>query len=264
MKEKQRDLQQNSRRTEQFSGHTNTENNRLLESEVVRGFRVPSFINEGMLDSDCNRQLERDNNNTDLMGNRAKENTATAVNATGREDINYNNNYQENPFILPPIKITLLKKIEKGDFIDLEDLLPGHPSSRNNERQLDIDFDTEAISIKPKKKKGIENLTQWMAAWNNYMQAILHFQPALYCKLFMYQKNLCMAALKYKFDACYGYDKDFRLLIASQISLNPQQKSAKWEEKHSELASMYFQLQGCGPLCFHLPTKNNKAQQQLI
>ena len=231
MKEKQKELQQNSRRTENLSGPMNTEYSHPDESEVVRGFRVPPFIEE--LNSDGNRQ--RVNNNTE---DRVNENTTTA-NATGRDDINYNNSYQENPFILPPIKIILLKKIEKGEFIDLEDLLPSHPSS-NNERQFDIDFDTEAIRIKPKQKKGITNLPQWMAAWNNYMQALLHFQPALFCKLFMYQKNLCIAALKYKFEACYGYDKDFRLLMASQISLNPQQKSAKWEEKHTELASMYL------------------------
>ena len=93
MKEKQKDLQlqQDSRRTGQLSGITETENNQFVESEVVRGFRIPPFINAGMSDSDCNRQRERSNNNADLLIEAKK--TTTADNSTCNDiHINSNNN----------------------------------------------------------------------------------------------------------------------------------------------------------------------------
>ena len=262
MKEKQRmqELQQkNSCRTDdsehRISTIPNTERDGTNGSELVRGFHVPAFIEDsGMSMLTGSNQAKNPNVNINMVedgtcNSRTINNTA----ATGRLIVDSNNyvSSQENPFIPPPIKIIMLKKIEKGDYVDLEDLLPSHPASKNNERQFDIDFENEAIRLKPKEKKSITNMTQWMAAWNNYVQALLHFKPALFYKLFTYQKNLCRAALKYKFEACYGYDKDFRLLIASQISLSPQQRSAKWEEIHAELASMYFQPDALLPSCYH-------------
>ena len=53
------------------------------------------------------------------------------------------------------------------------------------------------------------------------------------------------------FVGCYRYDKDFRLLVASQSSLNPEQRTARWESVHSELSSMHLQQDTLLPTCFH-------------
>ena len=90
-----------------------------------------------------------------------------------------------------------------------------------------------------------------MTAWNNYTQALLHYKPQMFYELFMYQKNFCMLAAKYKFEACYMYDKDFRLLIASQSSLHPGQRSAKWDLIQSDLHNMHLQQDMLLPSCYH-------------
>ena len=49
---------------------------------------------------------------------------------------------------------------------------------------------------------------------------------------------------------CYRYDKDFRLLVASQSSPSPEKRTAKWECTHRELRNMHLQQDILLP-CFH-------------
>ena len=90
-----------------------------------------------------------------------------------------------------------------------------------------------------------------MLAWDSFMQSSLHFKPQLFFQLFCYQRNFCRLVAKYKFEACYRYDKDFRLLVASQSSLSPEQRTAKWECTHRELRNMHLQQDMLLPSCFH-------------
>ena len=83
------------------------------------------------------------------------------------------------------------------------------------------------------------------------MQSSLHFKPQLFFQLFCYQRNFYRLVAKYKFEACYRYDKDFRLLVASQSSLSPEQRTAKWECRHRELRNMHLQQDMLLPSCFH-------------
>ena len=116
------------------------------------------------------------------------------------------------------------------------------------------------MRLKPKERRqSINNLASWMLAWNHFMQAILHFWPRMFYKLFTYQKNFCRLTTKYKFDACYTYDRDFRLLQASQTSMKPEQRTAKWETVHPELTNMHLQADSMLPVCFHCRSTGHYA-----
>ena len=43
------------------------------------------------------------------------------------------------------------------------------------------------------------------------MQAYLHFKPDMFYKLFTYQKIFCRLVDRYRFDACYAYDREMRM-----------------------------------------------------
>ena len=131
-----------------------------------------------------------------------------------------------------------MKFIAKLEDVEFEDLLPDLPSSSKTrgEHYIDIDTDSAALKLTPKEKKPkILNLNGWMTAWNVYMQALLYYKPQLFHQLFSYQKNFCELAAKYRFDPCYSYDKDFRLSLAAQVSVNPKERSARWDEVNIEL-----------------------------
>ena len=141
------------------------------------------------------------------------------------------------------------------EYVDFEELLPSLNSEANfnNEQgSFDIDIETSSLHLKTKERRqSIHNLDSWMLAWNHYVQATLHFWPCMYYQLFAYQKHFCRLTTKYKFEACYNYDRDFRLLQASQTSLKAEQQTAKWDVVHPELVNMHFQADSMLPVCFH-------------
>ena len=112
------------------------------------------------------------------------------IHVQGRDVISLEDDPPLNPFIPPPIKNVLLRKIEKRDFIDLEDLLP---VSTNVSKQshdtpyIDIDTESSALRLRQGEKKAkINNVASWMSAWNVYMQAYLHFRPNMFYEFFSY------------------------------------------------------------------------------
>ena len=185
----------------------------------VQGFSVPEFMRSGM------------NNNTNLSF--------------------------KNPFLPPPLKIKLLKNIEKMEYVEFHELLPSHPSlvneNSNNDQFLSLVNGEQSTSfrLQTEKKQKITNISSWMMAWNKFMQATCHYKPNMFFDLFCYQKNIIRLFSKYKFEAGYSYDKDFRMLMASQVSLEPSQRTAKWDILHQELMHMHFQSDTLLPSCFH-------------
>ena len=131
----------------------------------------------------------------------------TGTNINLRSDII--SNTLLNPFVPPAIKSTILKKIEKMEYIELEDLAPAAAFANKKHLQssatayCDSDMQTYILTLKEKVKKGIiTNLAEWMRAWNIYAQAFLHFKPEMFAKLFKYQKTFVEKTCKYRFDAC--------------------------------------------------------------
>ena len=168
-----------------------------------------------------------------------------------------------NPFIPPPIKPAVLKKKEKQEFIDFEDLISLNSSSTISQNYtmayVDVDTETSALRFRPQEKKQkITNLVNWMTAWNKYMQAFLHFKPDMHYKMFCYQKIFCDLVSKYKFEGCYAYDKDIRMLLASQVSLPLDQRTVTWDKRHYETMNMYLH-DNLLPLCYSCHNKGHYA-----
>ena len=190
-------------------------NSNLDGTNPVRGFTVPEFMTSGM--------------NTTLSF--------------------------KNPFLPPPFKIKLLKTIEKMEYVEFHELLPSHPSLANDNNDQFLSFvngeQSTSFKLQTEKKQKITNMSSWMMAWNNFLQASCHYKPNMFYELFCYQKNIVRLFSKYKFDAAYSYDKDFRMLMASQVSLEPSQRTAKWDILHQELMHMHFQSDTLLPSCFH-------------
>ena len=164
-------------------------------------------------------------------------------------------NYSEvliNPFIPPSLKNSLLKKIERKEFVDFEELLPLAASSSSHVSPcIDVDIDTSTLKFRKNvKKEKVDNLGRWMTAWNNFMQAYLHYHPESYFDLFCYQKIFCQLASRYKFEACSLYDHDFRVSLANQVSLAPEQRTVHWGEINSEIRNLYLQ-DNLLPACYY-------------
>ena len=75
-----------------------------------------------------------------------------------------------NPFIPPPIKSSILKKIEKREYVDFEDLLPSAPSRTNTQAVdtfIDVDLETSALKLRShEKKEKVGTFSAWMTACN--------------------------------------------------------------------------------------------------
>ena len=231
---------------------------------AVHGFQIPHFMNHTSEGSNTNVQLFAQN-----------QSTSNSTSGNNNNISSYNDN--SNPFVPPPMKASILKKIEKMEFIDFEDLVSNRPSAITAHNELYIVSDdtnsnlqSSPLMLRQKENKGrVTTLANWLMAWNKYMQATLHYKPHLFYELFCYQKNFCMIANKHKFESCYMYDKDFRLQIASQGSLRPEQRSVKWETFNLELSNVHLQPDTMLSACFHCkvvghfssacPTKNFKS-----
>ncbi len=106
-----------------------------------------------------------------------------------------------NPFLPPPIKAALLKKFEKAEFTDFEDLInnrSGRCGSRGS-RGVRFVFD-ETLEAGEDGLGGLRaqyeggdgimaTFTNWLSAWNIFVQETLYFRPKLFFELFSYQKN---------------------------------------------------------------------------
>ena len=176
----------------------------------------------------------------------------------GNNSITYGDIVVDNPFLLPPVKGPIEKKLENGDFLDFEDLMPTQTTSTNsNELYLMTENNSDSnalgtpLMMKTRDSKGkVSNLANWMFAWNRFMEGTLSFKPQLVHDLFMYQKNFVRLANKHKFEACYEYDKQFRLTMASQRSRHPDTRTVRWDTTSIELSHANLQQDTLLPACF--------------
>ena len=91
------------------------------------------------------------------------------------------------------------------------------------------------LSLKKSKKEIISNFNEWMAVWNDFLHARLHFRPNEAYELLKYQKHITDFSKLYKFEAVRNYDIDFRYLIANQKSEPHSNRTAFWDQQNIEL-----------------------------
>ena len=166
-----------------------------------------------------------------------------------------------NPFLPPSVKVSLLRKIHRMEFVELEELLPANQTTSSlakHESIISIDRRSQTLKFdKDKvKKEKVDTLAKWMLAWNAYMQAYLHYHPQAYFELFSYQKLFCQLANRYKFEACVQYDTNFRLSMANQQTLHADLRSVSYLRVCEEYKSQYL-MDHPLPNCYHCKSQGH-------
>ena len=152
-----------------------------------------------------------------------------------------------NQFRLPPIDKKFLDDIEKGEYVDFEKMKKKRldmKSREANKTDYDIKINEHSsdstLSLKKSKRDSINNFTEWMAVWNDFLHARLHFKPHEAYELLKYQKYITDFAKIYKFEAVKAYDIDFRYTIANQKADPPEERTAFWDQQNNELKNAHL------------------------
>ena len=151
-----------------------------------------------------------------------------------------------NPFLPRSVKKELLKKIEKGEFVCFEELIPENQTndSLSGAAGPGIDIDESAGILKFKRHKftkvKLNSFQRWCTSWNAFMEAHLHFHPQDYFNLFTYFRLFVSLIQQYRFEACANYDRHFRLRMANQASFAPSQRNVHWTVICEELRSHWL------------------------
>ena len=173
----------------------------------------------------------------------------------GNRQGNFNNSFNNvnditNPYTPPPIKSSMLNKVEKQEYIDFDELLPP---------LLELDANSSSILIKPKKPKcKICDFASWMCAWNIFTQAYLFYHPSMQFNLFAYLKIFSNLVRKFKFDNCYAYDKAQRIQLSSQTLAPIHNHTTSWQQQNEELFNLYLG-DNYLPACFYCNTYGHYA-----
>ena len=110
---------------------------------------------------------------------------------------------------LPPVPLKIINKIEAGDFIDMDELLPerlGCPMARGQEDQF---------SASKPKRRSVSSILEWIQCFSVYMAVISCKRPDRIQDLLGYQSLILEAHLEYAGDSWLGYDRRFRLAAAA-------------------------------------------------
>ena len=166
-----------------------------------------------------------------------------------------------NPFLPPSIKLSLLRKIHRRDFVEFEELLPDNQvvnAGTRHESCISIDRASQTLKFdKDKiKKQKVDSLAKWLMAWTIYMQAYLHYHPDEFFHLYTYMRNFVTLASRYRFEACLNYDRNFRLSMANQQTLSADLRSVSWLHVSEEYRTLYLSDNPI-PSCFHCKARGH-------
>ena len=151
-----------------------------------------------------------------------------------------------NRFTLPAIDKKFLDSIEKGEYVDFDKMKKKKADTKSRETNRtdynvkldDTATDSTTLRLKKSTKETINSFQEWMAVWNDFIHARLHFHPTEAYDLLKYQKHITDFAKQYKFEAVRNYDIDFRHLIANQRSESPNDRTAFWDQHNIELKNL--------------------------
>ena len=149
--------------------------------------------------------------------------------------------YFNNPFVPPPLKETILKKIEDRTFVDFQDVHPDNQvasvSNSSQTQTIQIDQHSGLLSSKKNsvKKVVINSFPRWSSCFMIFAQAHLHYHPEDFFRLFQYHAIMIEIFNTYKAEACVKYDADTRMCIANQRKLPPERQTVFWTEINQPL-----------------------------
>ena len=109
-----------------------------------------------------------------------------------------------------------------GNYVNLEEFLPQEfLSPRNNAITIKHNPGTDRLVFHHSlPSQPIENLTQWMMAWNNYECVLVNSNSDIYFKLLSYRETILKCSQKFKWTTVYIYDQRFRAKLATTHSFN--------------------------------------------
>ena len=229
-----------------------TRNSQHSEDELVTNVNTPLSNNV----SERCVEIAQDSSPVNILdpalGFRAEElsgmHNNVSFNPTSSDD-----NSNNNPFVLPPMKTNIMKKLQQSEFIDFEDLLPPNiitnyttnttTTQDNVGVQINMDnSDTFKIKTVMQNKQKIHDFKTWMSAWNTFYQASLHVN--------IRNHFITEFSWKFKFNYVLAYDRAHRLQIASQVNMHKNQQTILWVKQNDELFNMYLQ-DNYLPQCYH-------------
>ena len=127
-----------------------------------------------------------------------------------------------------PIRPSLLRRIRRGEYVDLAHLLPS-PPGLDSDRRRRSRWSRSPSPSRPnpsnhtREHQGscpkITNIELWLRAWSRYLLAVSHYYPAKALQMIKYQDHIITAAERYSVDGWYSYDKAFRLKLSHDPSL---------------------------------------------
>ena len=142
----------------------------------------------------------------------------------------YQQTNQDNS-ALPPDPARIIQRIQRGEFINFNSLLPQNIHERDR-ASLQLTIDGDQLSLSRENGEGTKDSTAykhkvtdiytWLMAWTLFFQIFIFYRPHMMTQLLKYQTFISNLAYTYNFNAWYSYDQAFRQHVAN----NP---SARWD-----------------------------------
>ena len=118
---------------------------------------------------------------------------------------------------------SLIHKIEKDEFVELEKLLPKDKLNKNDESRLEwVPRDGGMFLVPEERDAKINSFRRWEQAFRAYAMIYCGANPQRSREIWQYITVINTAASSYLWDNVYNYDITFRHLMAS----NPQRSWA--------------------------------------
>ena len=110
---------------------------------------------------------------------------------------------------------SLILKIEKGEFVELEKLLPNDKANQAEESRLEwVQRDGGTFLVPAQKANKISNFRRWEQAFRAYATIYCSANPHRSKEIWQYITVINTAASSYLWDNVYNYDITFRHLMA--------------------------------------------------
>ena len=135
--------------------------------------------------------------------------------------------------LLPALDAKIVRKIKKGEFIDLALCLPSFsPHSKAPVVTPTVNSNGDpAWRLESSVGRGkIRDFSDWMVAWNAFSRCASYYFPAMTRQFLFYQSEITNLARLNNFGSVLSYDQAFRTRIANKEVL-------RWDYHDNELRS---------------------------
>ena len=104
-------------------------------------------------------------------------------------------------------------RAKNGEFVNMADFIAISESEIDTDLEPVLDSEGKLLFRSNKSNRSIDNLLQWMSAWNNYEFLMVTANPSRYGELAKYRNFIQKCAKKFMWYAVYAYDCRFRSQI---------------------------------------------------